>query len=128
MIAEADADWRSMLDRALDLGVTYIDIMGFFSAHAAAFNRGVSTEHIIGHIGEQISYLAAHGGRVSFDPMDGPRQTDCWRLGIPLMEMKDTTGFTISCSAGQKRRRESEGCSDPSSCCLPGKRELCLLT
>jgi len=68
-----DDSWKAQLDTNIELGVTYIDVMGLLSPYAYKMYGGLTPEQVIEHYGKQIAYLVSKGGRVSFDPMDGPR-------------------------------------------------------
>lgn len=74
MVAEANADFRIPLDRAIALGVDVIDIMGFFTEYGLMVYGGPqNVEKVFQLAIAQIQYVVSKGVRVSYDPMDGPR-------------------------------------------------------
>lgn len=74
MVAEANADFRVPLDRAIALGVDVIDIMGFFTEYGLVVYGGMENAEKVYQLAiAQIQYVVSRGVKVSYDPMDGPR-------------------------------------------------------
>lgn len=74
LFADASQDFRPGIDYLLNLGIDVLDIMGFFTEYGLVTTGGADKADMIMQFeAAQIQYIAAKGGKVSFDPMDAPR-------------------------------------------------------
>lgn len=66
------------MDLTLETGATYLDLLTMLTPYnlpkyGLGLGETETMDRVIDDIGEQISYYTSRGGKVSFDPMDGPR-------------------------------------------------------